>query len=250
MRDLYLREKDIDMIKFKDLPIATGKSKTYAGIGHRDLGGFREPNTNEPVENVMSWIAGELEKFGYTLNSGGAKGADAAFEYGVKSPAHKNIFTPADATETTRSIAQELHPAHERLQGHALDLYARNTNQVFGRNLACTIDFVVCYTKDGCETATTRSRESGGTGQAIEMADRKGAKVFNMKNPDWFKRLKKYLVNEAGIAPADALDFPKTFAKVPRNLVDFTPQKPAANAKPTPKMSDKQIRSLMKAMIR
>jgi hypothetical protein len=82
------------------------------------------------------------------------------------------------------------------------------------------------------------------------MADRKGAKVFNMKNPDWFKRLKKYLVNEAGIAPADALDFPKTFAKVPRNLVDFTSQKPAANAKPSPKMSDKQIRSLMKAMKR
>lgn len=62
-------------------------------------------------------------------------------------------------------------------------------------------------------TPATRSRESGGTGRAIEMADRKGVKV-------------------------------------PRNLVDFTPQKPAASAKPAPKMSDKQIRSLMKAMKR
>ncbi len=238
------------MINFKDLPFATGKSKTYAGIGHRDLGGFCEPNTNEPVENVMAWIAGELEKFGYTLNSGGAKGADAAFEYGVKSPASKNIFTPADATEKTRAIAQELHPAHERLQGHALDLYARNTNQVFGRNLDCTVDFVVCYTRDGCETAATRSRDSGGTGQAIEMADRKGAKVFNMKKIDWFERLKKYLVNEAGIIAADALEFPKIFAKVPRNLVDFTPQKPATSAKSTKKMSDKQIRNLMKLVKR
>lgn len=33
------------MRKFKDLPMTTGKSKTYAGIGHRDLGGFCEPNT-------------------------------------------------------------------------------------------------------------------------------------------------------------------------------------------------------------
>lgn len=181
------------MRKFKDLPMATGTSKTYAGIGHRDLGGFCEPNTGEPVERIMCWLAGELEKLGYTLNSGGALGADSAFEAGVRLPAHKNVFTPADATEETRSIARELHPAHERLQGHALDLYARNTNQIFGRNLDVTVDFVVCYTKDGCETAATRSRESGGTGQAIEMADRKGSPIFNMKNPDWFAKLKKFL---------------------------------------------------------
>lgn len=235
---------------FDKLPAATGKSMAYAGIGHRVLGGFREPNTNEPVENVMAWIAGELEKLGYTLNSGGAKGADAAFEYGVKLPAHKNIFRPEDATETTRAIAQELHPAHERLHGHALDLYARNTNQIFGRNLDSTIDFVVCYTKDGCESHETRSRESGGTGQAIEMATRKGAKVFNMKNPDWFKRLKKYLVNEAGIVAANTLDFPKTFVKVPRNLVDFASQKTEPSSKPVSKMSDKQIKALMKSMKR
>ena len=185
----------------------------------------------------MAWIAGELEKFGYTLNSGGAKGADAAFEYGVKQPAHKNIFHPEDATETTRAIARELHPAHERLHGHALDLYARNTNQIFGRNLDKTVDFVVCYTKDGCESHETRSRESGGTGQAIEMATRKGAKVFNMKNPDCFDRLKKYLVNEAGIAAANALDFPKTFVKVP-------------DSKTAPKMNDTQIKALMKSMRR
>ena len=71
-----------------------------------------------------------------------------------------------------------------------------------------------------------------------------------MKNADWFERLKKYLVSEAGIATAGALDFPKTFVKVPRNLVDFTPQKPATSAKPAPKMSDKQVRSLMKSMKR
>lgn len=141
---------------------------TYAGIGHRDLGGFIELNTQEPVENVMTRFAGKLEDLGYTLNSGGAKGADSAFEQGVK------------------------NPAHDRLKGHALDLYARNTNQIFGSSLDKTVDFVVCYTKDGCESHLTRSRESGGTGQAIEMATRKGAPVFNMKKANWFLRLKQF----------------------------------------------------------
>ena len=236
------------MRKFKDLPMTTGKSMTYAGIGHRDLGGFTEPNTKEHIENVMAWIAGELEKFGYTLNSGGAKGADAAFEYGVQDAAHKKIFHPTDATEETRAIAQELHPSHERLQGHALDLYARNTNQVFGRNLDTTIDFVICFTKDGCESHTTRSRDSGGTGQAIEMATRKGAPVFNMKNADWFSRLKRYL-NDAGTLPADASFelIGAKFPQVPINDTAFTPSKPKVDKPKAPAMSTKQIKALMKA---
>ena len=190
------------MRSFEDLPKTTGSTMTYAGIGHRDLGGFIELNTQEPVENVMTWLAGKLEDLGYTLNSGGAKGADSAFEQGIKNPAHKNIFRPSDATEETRAIAQALHPAHDRLKGHALDLYARNTNQIFGSSLDKTVDFVVCYTKDGCESHLTRSKESGGTGQAIEMATRKGAPVFNMKNADWFLRLKQFL-KEAGVLPAN-----------------------------------------------
>lgn len=250
------------MRKFEDLPMTTDKSMTYAGIGHRDLGGFTEPNTKEPVENVMAWIAGKLEQLGYTLNSGGAKGADAAFEYGVKDAVHKNIFRPSDATEETRAIAQELHPSHEWLKGHALDLYARNTNQVFGRNLDKTIDFIVCYTKDGCESYTTRSRDSGGTGQAIEMATRKGAPVFNMKNADWFVRLKRFL-NESGTLSADA-DFELVGAKfpqVPAEITAFTPKNSNAGksqqgfrdrlpAKSAPAMSAKQIKALMKSVKR
>ena len=41
------------MKTFNDLPMHTRQSMTYAGIGHRDLEGFKEPNTCEPVENVM-----------------------------------------------------------------------------------------------------------------------------------------------------------------------------------------------------
>lgn len=195
------------MRTFKDLPQSTGHSMTYAGIGNRDLDGVRESNTAEPVQNVMAWIAGELEKLGYTLNSGGAKGADLSFESGVKSRGHKNVFYAADATEETRSIAQELHPRHGNLSGIALDLFARNTNQVFGLNLDTTVDFVVCYTRDGCETARERTRDTGGTGQAIEMADRKGVPVFNMKKKDWLERLNAFLKSH-GVTDRD-IEFPK-----------------------------------------
>ena len=83
----------------------------------------------------------ELEKLGYTLYSGGAKGADSAFESGVIDSNHKQIFRATDATDETRAIARFLHPLHSKLSGYALDLFARNTNQVFGRYLDNVVDF-------------------------------------------------------------------------------------------------------------
>lgn len=227
------------MRKFQDLPMTTGKSKTYAGIGHRDLQNYREINTGEPIERVMVWLASELEKQGYTLNSGGALGADSAFEEGVKNPIHKNIFTTKDASDETRAIARELHPAHEKLHGHALDLYARNTNQVFGKDLNTTIDFVVCYTRDGCESAASRTRESGGTGQAIEMADRKGVPIFNMKNSDWFIRLKKFL-NLPFDLPKNKLPISRAESKKPISKMGSEKTKIVS---PTPQ----QIKKMLKA---
>lgn len=181
------------MRHFDDLPFYTGGTKTYAGIGHRDLEGCIEPVSGLPVAGMMTWISSELEKLGYTLNSGGAKGADLAFETGVKDSKHKQVFLASCATDETRGIAKELHPAPSRLAGYALDLMARNTFQVFGQNLDTPVDFVLCFTKDGCESYRTRTRDSGGTGQAIEMASRKGIPVFNMKNPNWIERLSKYI---------------------------------------------------------
>jgi len=196
------------MRTFYELPQHTVDTMTYAGIGNRDIEYVTEPVSGQPVCTVMTWIAGELERLGYILNSGGAKGADFAFEAGVKNAAHKRIFRASDATDETRAIAQELHPARSRLSGYALDLFARNTYQVFGRNLDTVVDFVLCYTRDGCESHETRSRDTGGTGQAIEMATRKGSAVFNMKNPDWLYRLNRYLQNTGKIHAGATLVIP------------------------------------------
>lgn len=231
------------MRKFADLPKWTKKSFTYAGIGHRDLSGFREPNTNQPVERVMAWLSGRLESLGYTLNSGGAKGADSAFEYGVKSLAKKRIFHPENATDETRAIARELHPSPDHLYPHALDLFARNTFQVFGGDLNTPVDFVVCYTKDGCEKAKDRSQASGGTGQAIAMADLKGIPVFNMSRNDWFIRLKQFLNLDFDLPTGELPAIPADLLRLEKNAGPKSSKKEKQKLAPSPR----DIKNLLKA---
>jgi hypothetical protein len=161
----------------------------YAGIGSRE--------TPEWAQKLMTELAKKLEARGFTLRSGGAKGADAAFEKGVKSK--KVIFpggTKAGAKE--HIIAREIHPRPQALDNSknpefVWNLMARNTNQIFGENLDTPVDFVVAWTQDALEDHRSRTEKSGGTGQAIEMASRKGIPVFNMENKNWEQMLDSYL---------------------------------------------------------
>lgn len=158
-------------------------SKIYAGIGSR--------RTPDGVLVSMGRIARWLALREYTLRSGGARGADSAFAEGAFG-SRQEIFYTHDATSLTRNIAKEIHPAPEWLGTGALDLMARNTFQIFGRELLRPVDFVLCWTPDGCTTNEGRGRRTGGTGQAIDMAARKGIPVINMKNEGWqqeFERL-------------------------------------------------------------
>lgn len=169
------------MRSFTDLPGKSDKpTMTYAGIGSRET-----PNN---ILGLMTRIASELEKKGYILNSGGAKGADSAFEKGVRDFRNKRIFLADDADDETIAIAKEIHPAPERLGYYALKLMARNTYQVFGRNLDEPVDFVLCWTKDGKE-GHGGERPCGGTGQAVEMASLKGIPVINLHNKNALERL-------------------------------------------------------------
>lgn len=72
---------------FSKLPVNDGKTKTmvYAGIGSRE--------TPTEVQNVMSKAAKWLESKGYALRSGGANGADFAFEKGLdKNSKNKEVY--------------------------------------------------------------------------------------------------------------------------------------------------------------
>jgi hypothetical protein len=142
---------------------------------------------------------------GYTLRSGGAKGADQAFERGASK---KDIFYSKDATEKTLKIAEEIHPnwkavkgANDKATKFIQGLMARNTNQVFGRELDVPVDFVLAWTPDGITHYSNRTIKTGGTGQAIDMASRKGIPVINMAKTDWREQLMAVLA-EIGVKEA------------------------------------------------
>ena len=66
---------------------------------------------------------------------------------------------------------------------------ARNTNQIFGDNLDTPVDFVLFY----AEETNNPLRPKGGTGQAVEMARRKGIPTINMADTNWKNQLEKVL---------------------------------------------------------
>jgi hypothetical protein len=114
---------------------------------------------------------------GWLLRSGGAKGADLAFEAGHDSAVldgatgTKEIFKAADATPEALELAAEYHPAWERCSPYARKLHARNGFIVLGERLNDPVDFVVCYTEGG--------KLKGGTAQALRIAGDNGIPILN-----------------------------------------------------------------------
>jgi hypothetical protein len=154
----------------------------YAGIGSRKA----PPN----VLTAMTAIAQQLHEMGYTLRSGGAKGSDKAFEAGTE---NKEIFQAADCTPEAIAIARQYHPAWHVLNEYARNLHGRNAMQILGRNLDSPVEFVVCWTPDGCTSHATRSIETGGTGTAISIASERGIPVYNLKNKEDVEKIRTML---------------------------------------------------------
>ena len=235
--------EDRDTPEFDKLPsYSQGQhNMTYAGIGSR--------GTPKEVLGLMTKAATWLEGQGYKLQTGykrriGNKiteeGADQAFSKGTE---NKELFGPDMANDLTRQIANEIHPnlegmkqaiynkwvnkvgdkkAKEYSEG-AANLQARNTYQVFGANLDTPVDFVLFYAKE----TSNPLRPAGGTGQAVEMARRKGIPTINMGDKDWRKQLKEAIkkaksnqdnksVNKSnkGITPKDSLKNVEAMADV------------------------------------
>lgn len=180
----------------------------FAGIGSRE--------TPADVCADMALIANALERRGFVLRSGGAGGADTAFEDGVSSDNAKQIFIPwrgfngsasphyppsvsdaalaqaiselrphfvvsdfdtagfsaAQITACAYLVAEASHPAWDRCSSGAKKLHTRNVHQVLGMKLDAPCRFVVCWTKDGGPT--------GGTGQAIRIANARRIPVLNL----------------------------------------------------------------------
>ena len=152
---------------------------TYAGIGARA--------TPASVLADMTVMAGWLARTGWHLSSGGADGADSAFEAGAPA-GQRTIWLPwrgynglrgpdcrvlsAAAMTACIEIAAPLHPAWERCSPAVRKLHARNAAVLSGGNLDRPVDAVVCWSAGG--------RSEGGTGMAIRIAETRGIPVFNL----------------------------------------------------------------------
>lgn len=155
--------------------------KAYAGIGSR--------RTPSHILRNMTTFATHASKHNWVLRSGGADGADLAFERGAL---HKEIFIPWRGFNGSAStlhnplplsfeIAERFHPSWAALSRSVKQLMARNVHQVLGANLDDPVHFVICWTPDGCEEGSNTSSLTGGTGQALRIASYFKIPIYNLK---------------------------------------------------------------------
>src|SRR6056297_493208 len=128
--------------------------KYYSGIGSR--------NIPQDIKNIMYKLGSKLAKEGYILRSGGAKGADTAFEKGVadkqgdmeiylpynsyqnRKKDNENYFVPTNFNNYKKAvlIADKFHPTFHELSATEKKFIVRDIYQVLGRDLKTLSDFV------------------------------------------------------------------------------------------------------------
>lgn len=165
--------------------------KYYAGIGSRE--------TPKDIGLIMVEIAKVMAKKGYVLRSGGANGADTAFEMGCdQANGAKEIYVPWDGFNgiydgisatgkevEAEQIASQFHPAWHRCSQGARKMHSRNVYQILGKDLNTPSHGVFCWTPYGTV--------SGGTGQAIRIANHYNITVRNLGNAEDLAEILEWL---------------------------------------------------------
>jgi hypothetical protein len=158
-------------------------NKIYTGIGSRQ--------TPENILGKIELIAEQLAKKGWTLRSGGADGADTAFEKGCdKGKGKKEIYLPWKGFNGNKSelyhinpdaykLVEQFHPAYKWLKPAVKNLHGRNIQQILSYDLETPASFVMAWTKKG--------QEIGGTATAIKLAKDRNIRIFNLaiEEFDW-----------------------------------------------------------------
>lgn len=159
----------------------------YAGIGSRKTPG--------DVLEVMERFAYLNYHDGIVLRSGGADGADSAFEDGHDraagfGTAQKDIYLAQHAkrVDWAQATVDQFHPAPHRLGSYARNLMARNAMQLFGRNGQEPVKYVICWTPN--------ASASGGTGQAIRMAHHHNIPVCDLGNDGKLREVTEWVEEE------------------------------------------------------
>lgn len=150
-------------------------TKLYCGIGARA--------TPPDVLARMAKIATILARKSYTLRSGGAEGADRAFEKGA---GRSEIFLAGNHLPLwTNIFTEHFHPNPDALKEYPRQLMNRNALQLLGLDGNTPVEFVVCWTANG--------KDSGGTGHACRIARYFGIPVYNLYNEDETEMLKSLI---------------------------------------------------------
>jgi len=167
----------------------------YTGIGSRDV--------PEVYQNILRTIAKSLAEKGYTLRSGGAKGADTAFEEGALDAKGKmEIYLPwgkfngrsdkedgyystrdshYDFYKKAKEVAAKFHPAWDNLNDGSKMLHTRNVHQILGLDVETPSKFLVCYSE---ANAPYKEGFVGGTGQALRIATSLKLPIYNLANEE------------------------------------------------------------------
>lgn len=161
--------------------------KYFAGIGSRQ--------SPEDVLKVMKDISKYLAAQGWVLRSGGAEGADKAFEEGCDqilgekeiflpwkgyndNPSllyYKSKLIPEDIKHQSFELAEKYHPAWGQCSYGAKCLLARDGLQILGIDLKTPVSMVIFWSpKIG----------KGGTSQALRIAEDNNIKIFNLGNTE------------------------------------------------------------------
>lgn len=158
---------------------STISPKYYAGVGSRE--------TPHAIITLMIETAQILGHYGWTLRSGGAPGADVAFEIGADSvQGAKEIYLPwagfnenrsnrYQITDAALDLAASYHPGWHHCNHIARKFHARNGYQVLGQDLKTPSRVVVCWTRG--------AKGGGGTGQAIRIARANEIPVHDLGDP-------------------------------------------------------------------
>ena len=170
------------------------QSRYYAGIGTRNI---PKGDEGDAIRAAITGLASDLAQMGYSLRSGGADGCDTLFQMGAGKEA--DIYYPwfdkdrphqgpgrahyvdqfekrkvdPISLEAARLSVERLHPNAKNLKPGDKKLHQRNYFQICGLPSEPDVGFVACYTK-----------QSGGTMQAIRIAEQRGIRVFNLADYD------------------------------------------------------------------
>lgn len=190
----------------------------YTGIGSRETPFY--------ICAIMTVLANILEKQNFILRSGGAIGADSAFENGVSDPNKKMIFlTGALHNELGKNkvysdyqlqnarifiFNNNIHPIWQRLPEYSKALHTRNVFQVLGMDMNEVSKFTVCWTKDAAVDFKTSGRKTGGTGTAIRISHHYKVPVFNLAIDSHLRKILGYIKTKI-----DSVEFSKLINDIP-----------------------------------